>query len=333
MSDFDDCQMDGEQAECASRVRELWASHAPLEQEAHALRGGIIWKKARGHDYLFRYFQDPLTGTKRFESKGRRSPDTEAEHARYLARRGRVQDLFAQSSEQVETVGRVARAFRLARFPATPAAVIRGLWLEGCFDEGLRLMGATAMFGYELEGEFLAPSALVRGESLRILASGAIDDRLAAFTTRLVTAADRDFSLVRHDRDHLVYDGGRGGRIELYSIAALSSYLADRGVGRDRVDMVMDAVALPAWRGVAVARDARVLQLNSIDPRAHALLTHATAVTERDGNRAELLARRANLMAWAIRERMGLTFSDSQAEAFSDLVEDDEGDLWQAPRI
>ncbi|MEJ1934839.1 hypothetical protein WDZ92_31955, partial [Nostoc sp. NIES-2111] len=147
----DACPMDEEQSEHAQRVRELWADRAPLLRLQHELRGGIIWKRARGHEYLYRYRQDTLTGSKVFEGRGRRSPETEAEHAEYLRRRDRVQEHLTRTDSTVETAGRIARAFRLARFPATPAQVVHSLWLEGLLDDRCRMMGATALFGYELE--------------------------------------------------------------------------------------------------------------------------------------------------------------------------------------
>lgn len=320
--ELSDSGMEEEQAAHASRLRKLWSTHAPLLREAHNLRGGIIWKKARGHEYLYRYFQDPLTGTKAFSGLGRRSPESEAEYVRYLSRREEVQGLLAQSMSRIENAGRIARALRFARFPSVPAEVVHGLWLEGLMDDRLRLMGATAMFAYELEAEILTPPALVRGESLRLLVQGVIDDRLADLATRLVTSSDRAFFEVRRDRDHLVFDGGRGGRIELHSTAALEAYLRDRGLNEDRIDLVMDAMALPAWRGVAVARDARVVPLHAVDPRALTLLNLAAAATEPDQARADLLAKRAGFIAGDVLAGLRMDLGPHQAEAFMELDAD-----------
>ncbi|MEJ1935272.1 hypothetical protein WDZ92_34185, partial [Nostoc sp. NIES-2111] len=151
-----------------------------------------------------------------------------------------------------------------------------------------------------------------------------IDERLADLALHFATQADRDFRLVRRDADHLVIDGGRGGRIELHSASGLRDYLRERGLGPGPTRVVMESTEMSPWDGVAVARDARILSVTALDPRAHAVLTHATEMTERAGDRAELLRRRANLMGWVVRERMGLRFEPVQAAAFPELCDEDD---------
>lgn len=324
IEDFDELLMEPDQSDHAERVLGLWQVHAPLLREQHELRGGMAWKRARGHEYLFRYFQDPTTGTKRFESKGRRSPETEAVSADYFSRREKVQGELDRMDRDVEMAGRMAQAFKMARMPATPARIVHGLWLEGLFDDRLRLMGATAIHAYELAAGFLAPPSIFRGESLRILIKDDIDDAVADAVIRLTQDADRAFELVDRDDAHLVLDGGRGGRIEVHVMHSLVGYLMDRGLDPDRFYDLLTAVAEPpAWRGVAVARDARIVPMATLDPRAHAMLTYATALTEPDADRAELLTRRARLIRWVAEERLGLTFTPRQIAAFPDLSEDD----------
>lgn len=323
--DFDDFLMDRDQAQHAERVLGMWHVHGPLLREQHELRGGMIWKKARGHEYLFRYFQDPDTGTKKFVSQGRRSPETEAAHAAYFARRERVQAQLDRTGGEVERAGRMAQALRMARFPATPARIVQGLWLEGFFDERLMLMGATAILGYELKAGFLAPPSLFRGESLRIMVRDDIDDRLADVVERLTKGADSDFAVVERSEDHLVLDGGRGGRIEVHTMTSLIQYLLDRGLDTDLFyDLLKGVVENPGWQGVAVARDAQAMSVTTIDPRAHAVLTHATAITEPDPDRAELLTRRARLIRWVAEERVGLSFTQRQISAFPGLWDEAE---------
>lgn len=322
--EFDDFLMDRDQAQHAERVLRLWETHGPLLREQHELRGGMVWKKARGHEYSFRYFQDPDTGTKKFESQGRRSPESEAAQAAYFARRERVQAQVDRTAREVEMAGRMAQAFRMARFPATPARIVQGLWLEGYFDDRLMLMGATAILGYELKAGFLAPPSLFRGESLRIMVRDGIDERLGDVVERLTKAADADFAVVERSQDHLVLDGGRGGRIEVHTLTSLIQYLLDRGLDTDLFyDLLTGVAANPGWQGVAVARDARVMTVTTIDPRAHAVLTHATAITEPDPDRAELLTRRARLIRWVAEHRLELAFTPAQVNAFPDLWEGD----------
>lgn len=320
IDNFDELLMDRDQAEHAKRLLGLWNTHGPLLREQHELRGGMIWKKARGHEYSFRYFQDAATGTKKFVSQGRRSPETEAEQARYFERRSAVQTKLDGMEREVEMAGRMAQAFKIARMPATPARIVHGLWLEGFFDDRLKLMGATAIHAYELASGFLAPPSLFRGESLRILIRDDIDDDVADAVIRLTQDADRAFELVERDEVRLVMDGGRGGRIEVHVMHSLVGYLMDRGLDPDRFYDLLTAVAEPpAWRGAAVARDARIVPMATLDPRAHAMLTYATALTEKDEVRAELLLARARLIRWVAEERLGLGFTPRQVAVFPDL--------------
>lgn len=310
-----DSGMDEEQAVHAEHVRGLWTSHAPLLREAHDLRGGIIWKKARGHEYLYRYFQEPLTGRKAFVGLGRRSPETEAEHARYLSRRDEVQASLAQSMPRLENAGRVARALRLARLPSFAGEIVHGLWRDGLMDGRLRVMGSMAMFGYELDAETLMPSPLVRGNSLCFLVQGDIDDPLAEVAASLVTSAGRGFTPSRRDHGHLAFDG-QDGSVEFRTVASLATDLRDRDLDEDRIDVVVEAMALPAWQGVAVARNARVVPLVTIDPRAYALLTAAFAATDHDEERADLLAKRVEFIGSAVLAKVGVTFEPHQADLF-----------------
>ncbi|MEG9527996.1 MAG: hypothetical protein MIL41_19890 [Hyphomicrobiales bacterium] len=316
-----DSGMDEEQAVHAERVRGLWTSHAPLLREAHELRGGIIWKKARGHEYLYRYFQEPSTGRKEFVGLGRRSPETEAEHARYLSRRDAVQASLAQSTPRLENAGRVARALRLARLPSFAGEIIHSLWRDGLMDGRLRVMGSMAMFGYELDAETLVPSPLIRGNSLRFLVQGDIDDQLAEVTASLVTGAGRGFTPSRRGHGHLAFDG-QDGSVELHTLASLATELRDRDLDEDRIDVVMETMALPAWQGVAVARNARVVPLVAIDPRAYVLLAAATAATEHDEGRADLLAKRAKFTGGAVLARVGVAFEPHQANLFEPFEAD-----------
>ncbi|MEH3119788.1 MAG: hypothetical protein PGN25_19950 [Methylorubrum populi] len=312
--ELSDNGMDEEQAAHAGRVRELWTSHAPLLREAHDLRGGIIWKKARGHEYLYRYFQDPSTGRKAFVGLGRRSPETEAEHARYLSRRDEVQASLAQSAPRLENAGRVARALRLARLPSFAGEIVHGFWREGLMDDRLRVMGSMAMFGYELDAETLAPFPIVRGNSLRFLVQGEMDDLLAEVAATLVTSAGRGFAPSR--LGHLAFDG-QDGSVEFHTAASLATNLRDGDLDEDRIDVVMETMTLPAWQGVAVARNARVVPLVAIDPRACALFALASAATEHDEERAELLAKRARFIGSAVLAKVGVALEPHHADLFA----------------
>jgi hypothetical protein len=81
-----------EQQRHVNEVRDLLSVLAPLQAESRDLVGGMQWKTIRGHDYLYRYAPDPVTKKKRSTSLGRRTPETEVVHRRFLYRRARIKD-------------------------------------------------------------------------------------------------------------------------------------------------------------------------------------------------------------------------------------------------
>jgi hypothetical protein len=285
------------------------------------VQGGLTWKRIDGHEYLTRYFQDPVTRKQVWQSLGRRSLGTEGLHARFLAERGRVRSVIRDLEPRVRDLGRVGRALRLARIPAPSARVLRRLWLDGLMDEDLALAGPTAIHAYDMEAELLAPAALLQDPSVSLIAAGdprgQLRDRILASLSRL----DRGLRVLRDDSRRLAAACGEL-TVEVEPRAAVLERVR-AAAGRMQADTVAEALEESALRTVALGRDSGPVDLTAVDPRAYALLTWAARSAAPSPPTEE---RRARYVADLVASRSPEPFRPMARAAFPELSSGWEGD-------
>ncbi len=114
-------------------------------------RYAMRWRTIKGKAYLY-------CGQK---SLGARNAVTEKKFNDYTKRRAALDDRIASTKARLDEMAPVNRALRLGRVPKLPARVLRALYDEGAFDQGLMVIGTHALFAYEAAaGEFFQADML-----------------------------------------------------------------------------------------------------------------------------------------------------------------------------
>lgn len=173
---------------------ELYQAYLEAVSQHRLLKGGMHWKKIRGREYLYRYWDRFGHGG----SLGPRSPQTEQVWGDFSGQRqalaARLRGLRLRLAEQA----RFCRAALIHRIPTAAAKILRRLEqheLEGT----LLVIGPAAIYAYEFAaGVFLTGSGpqdllvtAARGLTLSGNGPRSPDDLL-----RLLRRADRSYALV-----------------------------------------------------------------------------------------------------------------------------------------
>jgi len=162
-------------------------------RQARPFRGGRHWKRIKGRDYLYQYFDRYGHG----RSLGPRSPHTEKLLTEFrqakAASARRVQDLRRQLTEQA----RFCRAAWLHRLPRLAAKILGLLGQDDPLKENFTVIDSHAIPAYEFAaGVFHArskPLDFLGGSGLHLTLAAATDFSQADFLA-LLRRADRSFA-------------------------------------------------------------------------------------------------------------------------------------------
>jgi hypothetical protein len=297
----------------ARHLRDLadaWETYGPALRAKLQMDGGMQWKSVHGADYLCRYRQDPDTGQKKFTSLGRRSRETEATYRDFIGRRDAARQTVLAGRDDIALAGRIAKAHGLARLPAKHAEIVRAFW-RASLDRHLTLCSGAALFAYEVKTAILTPAALTRDDKLLFIFDGSDEctdeDIVDAYADATGAKANADRG---KDRLRIQADGCVG--VEIASYKSILRQVDDD----DQVDVLREAFALPAVRGLAVARDTQLVEITAPDPRTYALLAYVL------GQKNDLWAERAQFTAALVRERWPDKFDPRNESEFPEICGD-----------
>lgn len=133
---------------------EIYLAYLQAHGDHRSLRGGMHWKKIRGKDYLYRYWDRRGRG----ESLGPRSEHTEGLYAGYLRERREVGARLRRERQRLQEQARFCRAARINRVPRATARILRRLE-EDPAGRNLLVVGATAIYAYEAAAGVLLEAA------------------------------------------------------------------------------------------------------------------------------------------------------------------------------
>lgn len=142
-----------EQRRTLLNLAQYYSAFMDAEREMRRVAGGPLhWKTVSGKDYLYE-IQDSRGNAK---SLGRRSAETEHQHAAWHAARARRDGAKTPLAE----VGRLYRALRLGTVSAEAAAILREADSRGLMGSSLMVVGTNAMPAYEIEAQSRIGSGL-----------------------------------------------------------------------------------------------------------------------------------------------------------------------------
>jgi hypothetical protein len=239
--------------------------------------GSMRWVKRNGSEYLYR----KLKNTER--SLGKRSPETEAIKAEYVAQRIRWRTRLRTMTARIDQMAPVNRALRLGRVPNEAAKIIRGLDEAGLMGRHLVVVGTNSLFAYETRAGVQFGRELVATEDADFLWDArrslglAMADVRAEGVIGILKKVDRTFSTGPMYGYSAVND--RGYIVEL--ICPQERDFMTRGEPKvsdaagELTPMPIEGLQwllnAPKFEEVVIAEDGRPLQMACVDPRVFAL--------------------------------------------------------------
>lgn len=141
------------------RLRRLWDERRAVATDAASFAGGVQWKVVSGREYLIHWHYD-AEGARRFESKGPRSPETEAWAARFLEGRQACRSRLAALDESLRMAAALGKVAKLGRAPVVVGDVLRALSRSDAANR-VSLIGSYSLLAYETAARRTLPSDLL----------------------------------------------------------------------------------------------------------------------------------------------------------------------------
>jgi hypothetical protein len=123
--------------------------------------GGVQWKTVKGRDYLIHWQFDPVTGARRFDSLGPRSPKTEAWHRRFLDERDGARRRLDRLDDELRKRSADAKAKKIGHAPVAVGDVLRAVAAAPDLRDHAVLAGSYALLAYETEARCTIPGELL----------------------------------------------------------------------------------------------------------------------------------------------------------------------------
>jgi hypothetical protein len=283
------------QAEHLRHLGEVWPAYGHALQVVAATSGGMGWKTVKGVEYLVRYVHE--AGKKKFTSYGRRSEETEATYRNFEETTLRARRIVKEGRDDVALTCRLAKAHGLARMPGRQAETLEWFWYTDV-TRRLSLFGGSALFAYEAAAGAMAPPPATKEDRLMFVARTSDVGMLKLAEIEEACDVDRTGCVSRRKRNSILIETTGG---EPRAEILLPEFLLERA---DDGTFVSEALDLPPYRGLTVARDVRPVELTTVDPRAYAVfarcLREDDAVWSERGQLAAEMAERIDGLRFAI---------------------------------
>jgi hypothetical protein len=326
--------MSREQRRLVETMRSTVADYGDVLRARDAYAGGMQWLTAKGHVYLTRYRQDPLSGEKKAVSLGRRTPQTEKIHDAFMKERAELDARIAELRPAMAEQARLAKALRLSRAPSEVGAVLRAIGTSDLLDH-VTLVGEASVYAYENEMTSLLPLEVLPDEGLDLLVDGV---RAADSIDELVAVLRRAKIPVSQKR------GGDNDAAELRTEENLKIRLFTSSSVERMVDDFESHSAghAPRWaaeqtpiRSVVIDRSGRAASVSVLEPRAWCILRCVVLdMEEISVGRRETSAELVSATARLVQDRWPEPFAEEQIYGFGPLRDALEGEKYPpSPRL
>jgi hypothetical protein len=173
---------------------EIYQALLEALRQDRPLKGGMHWKKIRGREYLYRYYDRYGHG----QSLGPRSDATEQRFAEFTRQRQEVGAQLRGLRLQLREQARFCRAALIHRVPQATAKILRHMEHHELGPQ-LLVIGTTALYAYEFAaGVFCTgpePANLLENSRRRLTLAGTGKVPAADFLD-LLRQGDRSFALL-----------------------------------------------------------------------------------------------------------------------------------------
>lgn len=246
-----------------------------------ACRGSMVWSETKGHQYLMRSGYDKQ-GRRRQTSLGVRSPETERIKSEFEKSRAAAAQRVNELAPIIRRQAAVNRALGLGRVPTIGAKIMRALDTNGLLGNGIRVLGANALYAYEAAAGVHIDGGLTTTEDIDLLLDSrsgvsfvATDEVDEASILRILRRIDRSFERTRQDFRAANRDGYLVDLIKPLRDPPWRSDVAK--VGDDPDDLSAVEITGLAWHESAPAFEAiafddrgEPLRIVTTDPRVFA---------------------------------------------------------------
>ena len=257
--------------------RQTFLALEQAKSKAAEFRGGMVWKKVRGHTYLVR------TSTRgNQKGLGAKSADTEAMYDKFIAGKTQAEDTVRKLKETMVRQQRLNRAIRVGRTPNIIIDILSKLNESG-MAEHFTVIGTNALYAYETAASVRVNESNLATRDLDLLwdnrksLSLAINEQsLANGMLGFLKQIDPSFNLRRDQLYTAVnaegYEVDILRKIDKYKTgepARLSEIEDDFWVVQAKnADWLLSA---PKFSEVVVGVSGKVARMNTVDPRAFVL--------------------------------------------------------------
>jgi len=254
---------------------QLFENYLAASRHARAYAYGMRWKTVRDVEYLFR--ERDRRGNGRL--LGRRSPETEATLAAFLAGKRAATERLAAIAAQLEEQARLNKALRLARVPRIIARILREIDRADLADS-FTVLGTQALHAYEsIAGVQYLSELLASGDvdllydtrrKLTVVAEKLDGEGLLG----LLKKADRSFECIRKRG----FRAANAGQFMVDLIIAPRGMrqadpitFADNDLVAAEVPGLQWLLNAPKLLATVIDEDGNPAQMRAPDPRAFAL--------------------------------------------------------------
>jgi hypothetical protein len=318
--------MSREQRRLVESMRSTVADYGDVLRARDQFAGGMQWLTVKGNQYLTRYRRDPESGNKKAVSLGRRSPETEAIHEKFMKSRAELDARIAQLRPAMAEQARMAKALRLSRAPSEVGEVLRAIGTSDLLDH-VTLVGEASVYAYENEMTSLLPREVLPDEGLDLLVAGvrAVDSMDALVMVLKRARIDVRPGCARGN-DAAELRTGENLKIRLFTSSSIELMVDDYESS--------SASNAPRWvseqtpiRSVVIDRSGRAASVSVLEPRAWCILRCVVLdMEEMSVGRREASAELVSATARMIRDRWPEPFAEEQVYGFRPLQEALEGD-------
>lgn len=289
-------------------------------QAAQGYRGGMIWRRQSGTDYLVKTSPD---GSQR--GMGARSPETEHIAEAFHRNKARTEENFKASKQRVEQEVRLNKALRIGRCPNLVIDILNRLH-KAEIAEHFMVIGTHALYAYESGAGVVFNAAITETRDLDILWDSrkrlllASNNDVKAFgLLGILQQVDSSFTLMKNqaytavNKDGYMVDVVKRRPVSLFDDQEpqqLAPNQEDFFAAKIRnMDWLLSS---PPYKQIVVGTNGKMAEMHAPDPRAFAMFKHwLSQQPERDPTKKRRDRGQADAVKLLVEEFMPhLPFSD-----------------------
>lgn len=281
------------------------------QKNALQTRGGMVWKKVKGADYLIR-----TTTMGGQSSLGVKSDKTVVIYEKFSSQKQAITERLTSLKAAVAKHERLNRALRVGRMPNIAVAILNRIANAG-LDEHFRVVGTYALYAYETAAGVRLSSEVTTTRDIDLLWDTrkrvVFAQRLALDSPSMLEAlkkADKTFELLEDQKYTAVNQDGFEVDIIRREAEGSDPHPIRLSESEDDFWVVQakrasDLQNAPQFSEIVVAVNGTIARMHTIDPRAFVEFKRwMSNQADREALKRRRDAMQAETLDWLIQERL-----------------------------